>query len=76
MQGEEIEECYHGPTIGATAGGKAGQCTKPTIPTLENFTKEFPPKSLPINATLQFTRMPFFGTNFASVVLSALDTNI
>ena len=24
---EEIEECYHGPTISATAGGKAGQCT-------------------------------------------------
>ena len=44
MQGEEIEECYHGPTIGATAEGKAGQCTKPTNLTLENFTKEFPPK--------------------------------
>ena len=23
---EELKECYHGPTIGATAGGKAGQC--------------------------------------------------
>ena len=23
---EELKECYHGPTIGATAGGEAGQC--------------------------------------------------
>ena len=49
MQGEEIEECYHGPTIGATAGGKAGQCTKPINPTLENFTKDFLPKVCPLS---------------------------
>ena len=76
--GEEIEECYHGPTIRATAGGKAGQCTKPTNPTLENLTREFPPKVCPSSpfCSAEFTCMSFFGTNFASVVLSALDINM
>ena len=57
-RGEEIEECYHGPTIRATAGGKAGQCTKPNNPTLENKTyqpnsRKFDKKSFHLESTHQ-----------------------
>ena len=57
-RGEEIEECYHGPTIRATARGKAGQCTKPNNPTLENKTyqpnsRKFDKKSFHLESTHQ-----------------------